>query len=680
MEEERQRLAQEQQAQRAEAERQRQLLQKQKQEKQQQEEEEEQAQREAQRQLAQQKAAAAEERQRQLAAEDEARRQRAIDEERQRQERAAALEARRREEAAAAAAAKQALIDAEAAELAAIDAEARRQAEAERERVKAANRAEAERLKAEEDAEIAEALRRAEEQRRKRASFLSDMDSFSTQFVSQTQEKESALQDAQRQKDALKANIATMPAAPVDQPRVRNHRPVADDDDDLRPLTVVEEPLPPSPTPAHAEPAKVTRTIVVDQAALQSRQQDFQQVTSALFAESAADAASSAAPEPVAAAPAASVVEGEELRMPTRIGSDKAGGKAKAAAASAAPPARPPSGLPAASPAASSSATHSGVRFGGATSPVNTPAAATTASVPADAEDEEEEGTAQLDSISNILTREERRTMTREEKASWRAKQVDLNTRRKDFHGAVTFMFDGIFSWQMYGSAEALDEFGNTYTEYLMRCQWGTSFENLQPWIVAHRYREFDKLDLDLKKRFPALEVTMPKLPKKEFLWSMETQVVTKRRQALEEYMVKLVQSFPTLLRSDLMDVFLHITERIQSIKNLLKVAPSLSMRTSANPSGATTSAASTSSAAVYEAAEESSSVMSAPPPSHTSSAMAGGDPLGVSRGGVQPAARRGSARGGGGPVVVVDEEEHDAHDRNNCKILVSAPLLPRCC
>lgn len=267
--------------------------------------------------------------------------------------------------------------------------------------------------------------------------------------------------------------------------------------------------------------------------------------------------------------------------------------------------------------------------------------------------------------------------MTREEKASWRAKQVDLNTRRKDFHGAVTFMFDGIFSWQMYGSAEALDEFGNTYTEYLMRCQWGTSFENLQPWIVAHRYREFDKLDQDLKKRFPALEVTMPKLPKKEFLWSMETQVVTKRRQALEEYMVKLVQSFPTLLRSDLMDVFLHIAERIQSIKNLLKVAPALSMRTSANPSGATASAAaSTSSAAVYEAAEESASAMSAPPPSHTSSAMAGGDPLGVSRGGVQPAARRGSARGGGGPVVVVDEEEHDAHDRNNCKILVSAPLL----
>lgn len=33
-----------------------------------------------------------------------------------------------------------------------------------------------------------------------------------------------------------------------------------------------------------------------------------------------------------------------------------------------------------------------------------------------------------------------------------------------DFHGAVTYAFDGIFSWQMYGSAEAVDEMGKEYT------------------------------------------------------------------------------------------------------------------------------------------------------------------------------------------------------------------------
>ena len=30
-----------------------------------------------------------------------------------------------------------------------------------------------------------------------------------------------------------------------------------------------------------------------------------------------------------------------------------------------------------------------------------------------------------------------------------------------------------------------------------MRCQWGTTWDNMQPWIVARRYREFDA-DRDL--------------------------------------------------------------------------------------------------------------------------------------------------------------------------------------
>lgn len=34
--------------------------------------------------------------------------------------------------------------------------------------------------------------------------------------------------------------------------------------------------------------------------------------------------------------------------------------------------------------------------------------------------------------------------------------------------------------------------------EYLMRCQWGTTWENMQPWIVARRYREFDVLNFQV--------------------------------------------------------------------------------------------------------------------------------------------------------------------------------------
>jgi hypothetical protein len=196
--------------------------------------------------------------------------------------------------------------------------------------------------------------------------------------------------------------------------------------------------------------------------------------------------------------------------------------------------------------------------------------------------------------LSNLLTQEERRTMTTAQKSSWRAKHADLTTQRKDFHGAVTYMFDGVFSWQMYGSAEALDEYGNTYTEYLMRCQWGTHFDNLQPWIVAHRFREFDLLDQMFKKQFPHMDRNMPRLPKKEIFRSMDNNVVAKRRADLEEYMSKIVESMPTLLRSDAMNNFLRIRERISAIKNLLRLQDSVALGVARETTTATTTTTTT--------------------------------------------------------------------------------------
>lgn len=127
--------------------------------------------------------------------------------------------------------------------------------------------------------------------------------------------------------------------------------------------------------------------------------------------------------------------------------------------------------------------------------------------------------------------------MSSQQRSSWRAKQQDMKSRRRNFHGAVTYMFDGIFSWQMYGSADAVgslrsrlsvcvsdvclmcmcwvDDNGAPYTEYLMRCQWGTSFENMQPWIVAHRYKEFDILDHQIRREYPLLASSLVSLPKK---------------------------------------------------------------------------------------------------------------------------------------------------------------------
>jgi hypothetical protein len=205
-----------------------------------------------------------------------------------------------------------------------------------------------------------------------------------------------------------------------------------------------------------------------------------------------------------------------------------------------------------------------------------------------------------LTNISNVLTLEERRKMTSAQKESWRAKQADLTSHRKDFHGVVTYTFDGVFSWQMYGSAEAVDETGSNYTEYLMRCQWGTSFENMQPWIVAHRYKEFDQLDQQLKRKFPRHEQNMPKLPKKEIFRSLQSDVVAERRASLEQYMSKIVVSMPTLLRSELMNDFLDITNRISGIRLLLLKQSNpkdfAALPSTPAPSGTGTGAASSSS------------------------------------------------------------------------------------
>ena len=121
----------------------------------------------------------------------------------------------------------------------------------------------------------------------------------------------------------------------------------------------------------------------------------------------------------------------------------------------------------------------------------------------------------------------------------------------------------------MYGSTEATED-GKAYTEYLMRCQWGTTWENMQPWIVARRYREFDSLDYQLRRSFPSQTGTFIVLPEKSFFSAMDATVVDRRRRALEDYMTRVVQRLPTILRSCNMDEFLGISERITTIRALL--------------------------------------------------------------------------------------------------------------
>jgi hypothetical protein len=62
----------------------------------------------------------------------------------------------------------------------------------------------------------------------------------------------------------------------------------------------------------------------------------------------------------------------------------------------------------------------------------------------------------------------------------------------------------------------------------------------------------------------------MPKLPKKELFRALSSDVVAERRAVLEEYMSKIVSSMPSLLRSELMNDFLDITNRISGIRLML--------------------------------------------------------------------------------------------------------------
>jgi len=153
------------------------------------------------------------------------------------------------------------------------------------------------------------------------------------------------------------------------------------------------------------------------------------------------------------------------------------------------------------------------------------------------------------------------------ERHAWEARQEDLTSKRKGFNGGVAYAFGGVFCLAMYGSADAMDELGRSYTEYVTRCQWGPTWDTMQPWMMARRYREFDALDGQLRSSFPDMAKYLAELPPKEYFSSMSEDVINTRRKYLEEYMTRIVHQLPTILNSPFLDEFLHISERIASIK-----------------------------------------------------------------------------------------------------------------
>uniref|UniRef100_A0A7S3K4V4 PX domain-containing protein n=2 Tax=Aureoumbra lagunensis TaxID=44058 RepID=A0A7S3K4V4_9STRA len=150
-------------------------------------------------------------------------------------------------------------------------------------------------------------------------------------------------------------------------------------------------------------------------------------------------------------------------------------------------------------------------------------------------------------------------------KAEWRVTRNDLALHRHELgKAAATYAFGGVFSCSMYGTAEAKDfETGEPYTEYIIRCQFGKTFETMKPWMVARRFREFVAVDANLRAALPDLAPHLPPLPSSFVFFAMSPQVVEQRQHGLEQYLKTLITEFPATLKSPQLDEFLCIHSRI---------------------------------------------------------------------------------------------------------------------
>eukprot|EP00618_Florenciella_parvula_P012283 CAMPEP_0119478570 /NCGR_PEP_ID=MMETSP1344-20130328/8243_1 /TAXON_ID=236787 /ORGANISM="Florenciella parvula, Strain CCMP2471" /LENGTH=830 /DNA_ID=CAMNT_0007512749 /DNA_START=97 /DNA_END=2585 /DNA_ORIENTATION=+ len=139
----------------------------------------------------------------------------------------------------------------------------------------------------------------------------------------------------------------------------------------------------------------------------------------------------------------------------------------------------------------------------------------------------------------------------------------------KDITSAI-YAYGGVFSCTMYGTADAVDfDTGQTYTEYILRCTWGTSIEVAKPWMVARRFREFYALDSILREAFPHLADKMPSLPSKSLFGSLAPETVKTRQQQLEKYMSRIIstEALSAIVKSPQLDEFLMISDRIKQIR-----------------------------------------------------------------------------------------------------------------
>ena len=123
----------------------------------------------------------------------------------------------------------------------------------------------------------------------------------------------------------------------------------------------------------------------------------------------------------------------------------------------------------------------------------------------------------------------------------------------------------------MYSAVDAVDEHGKSYTEYLMRCQWGSNWDNMQPWLVARRFREFDTLNDLLIQNYPNSKHKLKSLPKKLFFGSLDPTTVRERTEGIKDYVCTIVTDIPVMLKSKYVDGFFSIQVVIISTRSNYK-------------------------------------------------------------------------------------------------------------
>ena len=442
------------------------------------------ARREQERQRLEEEAAAKREAERVAAAEAARREVERLEQQRLEEERAEALRLQQQKEKEEE--------EAALAEAAAAEEELRRrQAELEEKRLAAVAR---------EEAEAAEQRRKVEEARRKRQSFLSDTDAFSSNLESQYLQKDEKLKAVKdREADLLGGEIKSSGEnfnAPVPTKRTVVEEPV-----------VAAAPAIPAPVPvAQSEPEKQKEPTIKQSTEASA---NFTALTSSLFGEEDKKQetlfAEGETEQPSDAAPSDPATAGGSVGL---FG-DSTGGELF------------------------SNRTFAVKKKKDKQAVATSPTAASSSAKAAPTDDDEVDWDA-IESEGNVDA------LSGDMQAQWKARQVDLTTKRMEFRGAVCYGLGGIFAWQMYSAAESRDEMGKPYTEYLMRCQWGTKWDNMQPWLVARRYREFDFLDTNIRKEFPLLKDKLIPLPGKALL-SFGQASVPERTKGIEDYMINIL-------------------------------------------------------------------------------------------------------------------------------------------